>query len=49
MGSERAVPIVRLEFSQKSVKSEELARKLIRVLSVALDVESSCLLAVMHD
>ena len=41
--------LVRLEFLQKSVNGEELARELISILSVALGVESSYLLAVMHD
>lgn len=40
---------MRLEFLQKSVNGEELARELIRILSVTLGVESSHLLAVMHD
>ena len=41
--------LVRLEFLQKSVSGEELARELISVLSVALGVESNQLLAVMHN
>ena len=34
--------LVRLEFLQKSVSGEELARQLISVLSVSLGVESCC-------
>ena len=41
--------LVRLEFLQKSVNGEELARELISILSVTLGIESSKLIAVMHD
>ena len=41
--------LVRLEFLQKSVNGEELARELISILSVMLGIETSMLLGVMHD
>ena len=41
--------LVRLEFIQKSVTGEELARELISNLSVILGIESSNLIAMMHD
>ena len=41
--------LVRLEFLQKCVNGEELARELISILSVTLGIESSKLIAVMHD
>ena len=41
--------LIRLEFLQKSVNGEELARELISILSVTLGIESSRLLGVMHN
>ena len=41
--------LVRLEFLQKSVNSEELAREIISVLSVTLGIDSNRLLGAMHD
>ena len=41
--------LVRLEFLQKSLNGEELARQLLGTLSVTLGIESDKLIAVMHD
>ena len=41
--------LVGLQFLQKSVTAEELARKLISVLSVMLGVQSGNVLGVMRD
>ena len=41
--------LVRLEFLQKSLNGEELARQLISTVSVSLGIESDNLVAVMHD
>ena len=41
--------LVCLEFLQKSVNGEELARELISIQSVTLGIESSRLLGVVHD
>jgi len=41
--------LVRLEFLQKSVTGEELAREIISVLSVILGVGSNMLVGAMHD
>ena len=41
--------LVRLEFLQKSLNGEELARQLLGTLSVSLGIESDKLIAVMHD
>ena len=41
--------LVRVDFLQKSLNAEELARQIISVLSVTLSVECSNLIAVMRD
>ena len=44
-----AAAIVKLQLLTKSMSGEEIARELINVLSVAYSIDSSRLLACMHD
>ena len=41
--------LVRLEFLQRSMNGEELARELIGTLFIMLGIESNMLLSVMRD